>query len=170
MKTLQKENTNNILATIEKTLLDIRANKEFSKNKVSIINGLLELANKLFTEQGDKGGYLRLLFAYDKEKGWSNPSDIKSDIIGYFDFVGVDYHFNAKKQKLMLDFSDAKKIDFIEYRKLLADNKKADKEKTNAELLKINLPFNLEKLTSEQLKACILKANLKLKALASTKK
>ena len=162
-------NKNDLLANIEKTLLELKTIKEYNKN--NSIDFLIKSAITLFTEYNDKGGFLRLLFVWDKNKGWSDNSIIKSEVMGYFNFIDFTIDFKVKTQKLLIDtdFTFDNIPSFLEYKKILSDNKKADKEKLNNELLKIKLPFNLDKLNKEELKAIILKANLKLKTLNNKK-
>lgn len=163
------KNKNDLLANIEKTLLELKTIKEYNKN--NSIDFLIKSAITLFKDYNDKGGFLRLLFVWDKDKGWFNPSIIKSEVMAYFNFIDFIIEFKVKSQKLILepDFNFDDIPSFIEYKKIISDNKKADKEKLTNELLKVKLPFNLDKLNKDELKAIILKANLKLKTLNNKK-
>lgn len=164
-----KLNKNDLLATIEKLLLELKTIKDYNKN--ATIDLLIKNSLTLYKDFNDKGGLLRLLFVWDKDKGWYDPSVIKSEVMSYFDFIDFTIDFKVKTQKMLLDTDfDFNNIpSFLEYKKIIADNKRADKEKANQELLKIKLPFNLDKLDKDSLKALILKANLKLKALNAKK-
>lgn len=161
---------NNLLTDIIKGLNELQAVKDFSKSDK--INDLTEKAINLYLNYHDKGGFLRLLFKWDNNKGWSEPSIIKNDVKNYFDFIGLVLDFRTTSQKLLInddDFNQDDYVSFSDYKKILADNKKADKDKLNGELLKVKLPFSLDKLDAINLKALILQANLKLKSLKTKK-
>lgn len=158
---------NNMLATIEKTLQDFTSCKDFLRveNKNNMINKLLQLSFDLYEKHKDKGGFLRLLFRYDKTLGWSKPSVIKKDIVDYFDFCNIDYVFSVKSQKLFLEYDKNDIVDYITYKQKVKDINKENKELINNKLGKYKLPFTIDKLGKEDLQAIIYQCQQKIKTL-----
>ena len=161
----KENNLNNNIAIIEKALQDFKNVKNFTKEKYNIINNLLKIAFDLYEKDNNKGGFLRLLFDYDKEKGWHKPSVIKNYITSYFDFCNIDYVFNVKKQKLFIDYDKKEVISFLDYLTKSKAITKENNEELKTNLLNIKLPFTLNKLTSEQLNACIMQCKKAIKDL-----
>lgn len=161
---------NDKLAIIEKTLQDFKNCKTFLKDKNTKINELLKLAFDLYENHNDKGGFLRLLFEYDKTNGWSKASTIKKDITDYLDFCDIDYIFSIKKQKLYLDYNKKDIVDFLTYKKEVLAIEKENKENEKTSLLNVKLPFKLTSLKEEDLKACILQCKEVLKTLKEKEK
>ena len=161
----QNENNNNTLVIIEKALQDFKNVKNFTKEKYNIINNLLKIAFDIYEKDNNKGGFLRLLFDYDNEKGWVKPSVIKNYITEYFDFCNVDYVFNVKKQKLFIDYDKKDIIGYLDYLVKSKAIKKENNEEVKQNLLNIKLPFTLNKLNTEQLNACIMQCKKAIKEL-----
>jgi len=163
---------NDKLATIEKALQDFTSCKNFLKveNKNNTIDKLLKIAFSLYEEEKDKGGFLRLLFSYDKVKGWATPSVIKKEIVDYFDFCDIDYIFSVNKQKLFIDYEKKNIIDFLTYKEKVKEIEKENSEIEKEKLLKVKLPFTLDKLDKDILQAVIFQCKEKIKSLNKKQK
>lgn len=166
----KENNLNNNLAIIEKTLQDFENCKTFLKDKNEKINNLLKLAFDLYENHSDKGGFLRLLFKYEKNNGWSKASVIKKEVLSFFDYCDIDYAFSIKKQKLLIEYDKKNIVDFLTYKKEVLAISKEEKEEENNKLLKVKLSFDLRKLKEDDLKACILQCKTLLKQLNKKEK
>ena len=166
MTNTNEKNTNDFFASIEKLKQDTKACRDFLKSK-NISSKLDEALKKSFLqyEKGNnKGGFLRLLFDYDKEKGgWVKPSIFKKDIVAYFHFCNVLFHFNVKEQVLLIEYKKENIVSFLTYKEKVADIEKENKEKVKDNLLQVKLPFKISSLDKDALKACILQCKELLK-------
>lgn len=153
---------NDILTFIEKLKQDTKASKDFLKaeNKNPLLDKAIKLSFDLYEKQNDKGGFLRLLFDYNKKDGWKNPSVFKNDIVGYFAFCDIDFHFLVSKQKLFLDYDKKNIVSFLEYKKAVAENKKDDNEKQKDQAEKIKLSSDILGLTPEKIDLLIIRLRL----------
>lgn len=157
------ENKNNdILTFIEKLKQDTKSCKDFlkSENKNPLLDKAIKGAFELLEKSNDKGGFLRLLFDYNKKDGWKNPSVFKNDIVGYFAFCDIDFHFLVSKQKLFLDYDKKNIVSFLEYKKAIAENKKDENEKQKEKASGIKLTKDLLELSPEKIDLLIIRLRL----------